>query len=186
MPPIVEGSRGHHPERTPDSHPRSQWPTKSPQSHCARLLFGCSKKRCPNHQPAARQSSHQPAEIDGDVRRRPESISSNGPMPRDVPEDADDNAGGASQNGASITGNSRGFHRTDFIDCCGRKCLLAEQLQIRSVPLPHRQSASIQGNHLCKPKTFPIITASAWIAASAHKWLQKMAAAQSGGFWNLC
>src|SRR6185295_1524492 len=107
VPPIVERRRGEHGDGAPDRHPGAERRAEAPEAdgHLA-LRLGTGEGGLQG-EPAAGDTSQHAAEIDGQVRRGPEGVAADRHVPRDVPQQADDDARRAHQHGREIPGQGR-------------------------------------------------------------------------------
>src|SRR5262249_52424129 len=92
VPPVVERRRGDHRECAPDAHPRAERRTEPPETHCRpAICVGAGKCGVQRHPPGCK-TGDDAAEVNRQVRWRPERIAADRTGPGDVPDPPEDDA----------------------------------------------------------------------------------------------
>ena len=105
VPPIIERGRRQHRERAPHADPCAEWRTEAPEPDRARTLLGRAGEGCLECDVSARDRDDRRREVGAHVRRRPERVATDGHVPRDVPDQADDDTRRRNGDGIQIPGH---------------------------------------------------------------------------------
>ena len=93
VPPVIEGRRCDHHQRSPNAHPRAERPVEVvPEAQGTGFLLGGAGERRSEDQIATAQAGDDRRRLLEEVGERPESVAAHGAMPRDVPDQTDDDA----------------------------------------------------------------------------------------------
>jgi hypothetical protein len=105
MPPIVKWRAGEHRKCAPDADPATNRPHEElPESHTVIPCSAPGPERVAQDPCATRHARDRAAQIDGHMCRRPERVATDGHVPRDIPDDANQDAGRASDDGKDVPG----------------------------------------------------------------------------------
>ena len=96
MPPVIERSRGEHGDASPAGEENAQRGAQPKNTDRRGRELRVAEKSALDDQPRADDAGEHTAGVDGHVRRGPESIPADGPVPGDVPG-APDGGGGNGQ-----------------------------------------------------------------------------------------
>ena len=109
VPPVVEGRGGEHSHAAPASEEDAERTVQAEEADRGGAELRVLARRSADDKPEADDAAEHSAEVEQQVRGRPEGIAADGAVPGDVPLAADVRGGYGGHPGPQIPGDGRGL-----------------------------------------------------------------------------